>query len=326
MVKKYILLSVIALSITSVQYHRIRSAVLTGPHPEYKINSFFSFSNGIQCFKDNQKYFWKARVFSCLNSGLFARINGIKHSNKQHIRFANVIAADQCIWLLMAFAAIIVLSKKPLLFLLGTGIALQYSWLPMSEGQINPWDMPSLFWWTLVLLINSTKYKRAILYLIPAGALYKEIIAVLSILVLFWEDYPFKRRVVLFFCLALSCVSIKIIQGFIGGCPVLGNQSFKFDYVPELQRHVCRTGETYIWQRNLHALGWWRNFNPIYFSITGLWIGLFLLPIPWMYRIIAMVYFSTVFVPGNITEARLWHELIPVFFVGYESIKRKVLV
>jgi hypothetical protein len=205
--------------------------------------------------------------------------------------------------------------------LLGTGAALQYSFMPMSEAQINPWDMQSLFWWFLVLLVNNTKHRKAIIFLIPAGAMFKEIIAVLSILILFWDDYSFKRRVIILILVSGGCVAIKMIQGAIGGCSIIGNQSFRYDYNPTVQKHVCRTGETWIFQRNLHSLIWWKNFNPIYCSIAGLWLGIILLPIPTPYRFIALAY-CIVFIPGNITEARLWHELIPVFFVGYESMKK----
>lgn len=321
-IRKNILLLMIALSLTSVQYHRIRGAVLTGPHPEYKIHDFLSLTKGLKCFKENVPYFHRARVVACLHSSIVCRIFGLKHSNKQHIRFANVIAFDQCVWYFLMFAAIISFSRKPLFFLLGAGAALQYAWLPMAEGQVTPWDGPSLFWWTLVLLINETKYRKSIVYLIPIGAMYKEIIAVLAILILFWDDRSVKSRLILFGVVGCCSVFIKMVQGLIGGCNALGNQSFHFDWNEKAGDYVCRTGEKWIWQRNLHSLAWWRNFNPIYFSVAGVWAGLFLLPIPWKYRIIAIVYCGTVFIPGNITEARLWHELIPVFFVGYEYKKK----
>lgn len=323
-IKTYIFLIIVASSLTSVNYHRIRHCVLEGPHPEYKVNSFLSLASNFDTFKQHQKYYWKARIFSCLNSGLFARIFGLRHGYKQPAWFCNVIAADCCIWLFLTFLCIIIFSHNPLLMILGTGAALQYSFLPLSEGQINPWDMQSLFWWYLVLLVNNTKYKHYIVYMIPVGALYKEIIVILSILILFWDDYSFKRRVFVFFIVSGIGIAFKIIQGCLAGCNIIGNQSFRYDYNAVVKDYVCRTGEKYIWQRNLHSLLWWRNFNPIYFSIAGLWLGFILLPIPTPYRVIALVYCCTVFIPGNTTEGRLWHELIPVFFVGYEKHKKVV--
>lgn len=319
-----IFLIFIALCLTSVQYHRVRHIVLAGPHPEYKVNYYLSFINGLESFKKNVPYFHRARIVSCFQSAMVCKAFGLRHHNKQPVSYANVIAFDYCIWLFLTFLAIILLSHYPLLVLLGTGAALQYSFLPMSEGQVAPWDMPSLFWWFLVLLLNETKYKHCIVYLIPIGAMYKEILVVLSILILFWKDYSVKRRVVTFFIVSGIGVAFKMISGCIGGCDILGNQSFRYDYNPIVQKHICRTGETWIWQRNLHSLFWWSNFNPIYFSISGLWLGLIFLPIPAKFRVIALVYCSTVFIPGNITEGRLWHELIPVFFVGYEGMKKRI--
>lgn len=318
-----IFLVFVALSLTSVQYHRVRHIVLQGPHPEYKVNSYLSLTKGLKCFRDNVPYFHRARVIACYHSSMICKAFGLKHSNKQPATYADVIALDYCVWVFAMFIVIIVLSRNPFVLIFGTAAAMQYSFMPMSEGQVSPWDMPSLFWWFLVLLINETKYKKTIIYLIPIGALYKEIIVVLSILILFWNDQPIKRRVILFFIVSGIGVGFKMVQGIVGGCSVLGNQSFRYDYNPIHKSYACRTGETYIFVRNLHSMFWWSNFNPIWFSIGGLWLGIILLPLPAKFRVIAAVYFFTVFIPGNITEGRLWHELIPVFFVGYESYKKK---
>lgn len=315
MVKKYVFLMIFALSITSVQYHSIRGAVLTGPHAEYKVTSFLSMATGFDCFKENQKYFWKARVASCAVSGAFAKLNGLRYGDRQPVSYADVIAMDQCIWLFMTLICIILFSKIPFLMIAVTGIALQYAWLPMSEAQVNPWDAQSLFFWFIVLLVNNTKHRKMILFIIPVGALFKEIVAVLSILILFWDDVSVRDRLKLFLIIGFSCVGIKMIQGAIAGCPILGNQSFHYET-------KCRTGEYWIIHRNLNYFFKWSNFNPIWFSVTGIYTGLFLLPIHKKYRIIAIVYCCTVFIPGNITEGRLWHELIPVFLVGYETIRR----
>lgn len=312
--KTKIFLLFVAISLTSIQYHNIRKAVITGPHLEYKINSFISPIAGIKTFRAVQKYFWKARVFSCYSSSITCRLFGLKYSQRQPIKIGDAIATDQCIWLFGTFLLIIFFSKNPLLLLFGVFAALQYSWLPMSEAQINPWDMPSIFFWTLVLFVARTKHKRAILFIIPIAALYKEIIAVTSILILIWTEVPLKRRILLFVVIGSLCVAIKMIGGYIGGCEyLLGNQSFHYET-------VCRTGEYYIAHRNFHSLFWWSNFNTVYFSIAGVWIGLFILPIDWRYRSMAIIYFCTVFIPGNITEGRLWNEIAICFFIGYDSL------
>lgn len=229
---------------------------------------------------------------------------------------ADAIAMDAVIWLLFTFLAVIFLSKNPFLFILGIGAALQYAWCPASESQVNPWDMPTLFFWTLILLVNNTKKKKLILILIPIAAFYKEIVAVLSILILFWDDTPIKKRILLFITIGVSCVLVKIGCSWIGGSDsLLGNQSYHYE-------HKCRTGEYWILHRNFNCLFRGMNFNPVYFAMAGLWLPLFLLPIEQKYKIIALVYIGTVFIPGNITEARLWQELIPVFFVGYNQTKK----
>lgn len=98
---------------------------------------------------------------------------------------------------------------------------------------------------------------------------------------------------------------------------MLGNQSWEYELNVNTGKHECRTGERFIWQKNINRLFKWNNFNPVYFAVSGVWLGIFLLPIHRKYKIVAATYMLTVFVPGNINEGRLWQELIPVFFVGW---------
>lgn len=315
---KYTLLVFISVCLCSVYYHNCRHAVLEGSQFDYKVISYLTPQLGLEKHNEQQKYWWKGRFVSCFLSSWYCAAYGIDINSKTtKENFANAVAWFSSIIIMVTFLTIIILSKNKLLFLLGTSAALQYAWLPMAEGQLNPWDQFALLSWVVILLVDTGKYRKNIVWLIPAFAIFKETTIVLSVLILFWDEITMKRRIIICVCIAVAVVAIKTALSHIGGDPGgTFNQSYHYE-------SICRTGEYWIIERNFHALGWWKNFNPIYFSVAGLWAACLFWPgIHNKYKLITVGYLVLIFfiLPGNITEARLWQEVIPVFFVGIDGL------
>lgn len=335
----------ISISLCSVHYHDVKRSVMYGPHLEFKSTSYLDMQKGIEYRNQHQKYFWAGRIVSEYAASMWCYLSG-SHANKfysaqknynekrcaetqmaylqQIDRLSNSIAGYSAAVLFISFLIIIFYSKRPLLFVFGMSAALQYAWLPMAEQQVNPWDQLALLSWIIILMLESSKYKKHIVWVIPLLSLLKETTAVLSILILFWDDVALKDRIRMFaLSLGLSVVA-KCVTSYMGGSrSALTNQSWQYDYNPKLGRNGCRTGERWIFERNLNSLGWWSNFNHVAFSVAGTWVATLLLPIKKSYKALTISYLLSIFIilPGNITEARLWQELIPVFFVGFENIK-----
>lgn len=334
--KNKIAILIIVASLCSVYYHNVKMAVVHGPHLEYKVTSYLNPQFGLKTMNNDQKYFWKGRIISCSIAGMFCYLSGsdavkfyeaqkkfISNKNQENynkyvveiIKLGTAIGAFSATVLFITLLVIVLYAKNPLFFIFGFCAALQYAWLPMSEGQVNPWDQFAILSWLIILLVDQSKHRMQILWMIPLFSALKETTIVLSVLILFWGNVPIKKRIGLFLLSCGATVLIKVALSYIGGSGhILTNQSWHYET-------KCRTGEYWIIERNFHSLGWWSDFNPIYFSISGLWAALFLMPVPVKYKAIGAVYLVSIFgiLPGNTTEGRLWQELIPLFFVGYEN-------
>lgn len=320
-IKLWLFLFIVAIGITAVQYHNVKRACSShdpahGINLQHKLNNFYFYATDKDKYDKEQAYFWKGRVFSIWAASMFVSNRGnIIYNNKIDIEsFSNSVASYHAFWVFITLVLLLILSKKKLLNMLIIGVALSYSWLPMAEYQVFPWDGPTLFFWLLILLINETRYKKSILFLIPIASIFKETSGVLCLLILFWDDVPIKQRVVMGVVVGLSVIAVKIGCDIAGGAEkLLGNQSYHYET-------KCRTGEYWIVHRNINQLFKWNNFNPVYLSLCGMWTGIFLLPMHIKYKLIAGSYLAIIFIPCVITEARLWNELIPVFIVGYGNI------
>lgn len=184
-------------------------------------------------------------------------------------------------------------------------------WLPMAEQQVYPWDAWVPLCWVAILLSYQARRYWLVIVLIPVCSLLKETTIVLSILILFERDKTLRSRLVAFGCVVGVVLIIKVILSHVGGADhALINQTFRYPT-------PCRTGETWIFMRNLHSLAWWRDFNPIWLSGAGLWLGFIIAPIRLEYRLVAAAYFAITVMVCVMTEARLWQEMLVLFMVGF---------
>jgi hypothetical protein len=320
--KSKIILAIITISLLSVHYNRIVHATVMDKHKEYKLNTFAIFALGgtIKDYhKGNQKA-WQGRVVSSAVGNLFCKIGGLKAENgKINLNeFASIIGWYGVFWLALTFFTIIILTKNRLFFILIVFAALQFSWLPCAENLFQPWDGPELFFWMLILLLNTTKHKRHILWLIPVATAFKESSAVLSILILFWCDRPLKKRIETFIIVCVISFVVKLVIDISAGCDI------PFFTMPtHYPGQACRTGHYWLADRNLWLL-FQINMQYVLFAAAGLPIILFMFPGNMDYKIIGIVYFASIFAFCSLTESRLFNEYIALFVavVKRSSIKQ----
>lgn len=335
--KKLIFLIIISIAICSIYYHGARSSILHGRHIEYKITNFLSLQKGLDQYRKEQPYFWRARIVSCYLASKFCYLLGssydklsrsstMYHFNKKYYReyisdlnlFLNSAALWNTLFIAAVLLLVIVCSKNKVLFVLGFGTALGYAWLPIAEGQYTPWDGISLLAWTMILFINTSKYKKNIIWIIPLSAFLKESVVVTPFLILFWNKEQLNKRLLYFAITIISVIVVRCLTNYIGHGTFFVSHCLHYD-------KPCRTGEYWIFMRNIHSLFWWNNFNPVILASAGLWVGTFIFNLKTEYKVLSGMYLILLMITGVIGESRLFHELIPVFFIGIEHSNLEVV-
>jgi hypothetical protein len=307
----------VAVSLSVCQYHFSVNAVLTGKHIEYKVKTFTSLLGGMKIYKENVYTPWRARILSSGCGALWfkAMNNGMECTTK---KFASIVAGYNAMWLFLCFVAIIFLARDRMLWLFGLFAGMMYQWTPAAYGFIHPWDGPAVFFWVLIALLSTVRYKKILPWVIIAGMLFKETVIVAAIIPLFW-NIPLKERIKKFLFIGLSCAAIKIaIDLFVGNSIPFFTMQTKFDF-------PSYTGHLYLIPHNWTLLTSWNMNNPI-FCCGGLLATLFLLPNKGMvlcYKTIALVFTVFIFCVAVISEFRVWHEMIPLYLMSYETLERK---
>lgn len=314
MIRERIILLILSISLCVTFYYFSKDAVIRGTHIEYKVKTFTSILTGGLENHIKQVYPpWRGRLFSALAGNGFMKFAGVnKLTNKDE--FAERCAAYNAVWLFGCFIVIMAFSKNPILFILGLFACSSYAWTPAGEFMLLPWDGPILFFWTLIFFLARPEYKKWMFLTMAIGVGFKESIILASIIPLFWNG-PIKERIKNFIMAGIICVTVKLTLDFIVQNPIP---------FLSMQTHydtICRTGQYWIIHRNLWSLNQ-PILNHVIFSAGGLIAAILLLPKKAiMFKTIALCYMLLIMFFGVITEARLWNELIPMFFIGLERSK-----
>jgi len=123
--------------------------------------------------------------------------------------YQNVFGAYQAGWLLVNFALLIFLAENALFAIPLVFAGLCYSLTPPDNVTIFPWDLPSMFFWTLAFLLWQRKQYVWMLAAIIAGTAFKETVAVTAIF-FFFAGMSWGRRAGYFGAAFLGCVLLKL--------------------------------------------------------------------------------------------------------------------
>jgi hypothetical protein len=315
-----VILVIIAIGLCALQYSMSYNAVMTGPHIEYKIISFESIENHYEGYKHlpaSSMAVWRIRFLSHVASFLYFKCADPMGKYLTNLNsFASCCAGYNMMWLMSCFILIILFAKKPLLWLFGYGVAMCYAWTPLGTGLILDWDGPSIFVWTLAMFFCGSKYKWVFFSIVAVGLGFKETIIVASIIPLFWTDRPIFERIKFVALMGVTCLVIKCgLSYFVGNPSIWVSEELHFPAMP-------RTGHFWFWDNNLHLLFAQRINGPI-FACSGVILCLFLLPNSLkmvMCKVLASGFLLGLLIFGVFSECREFQDMIPVFFVGFESI------
>ncbi len=315
---KYLFL-IISISLAATFYCFSEKAVLDGKGKflDYKIKTFTSFCTGGLENHIKQVYPpWRGRLFSALAGNGFMKAAGL--SNKTDLKqFAKIIAGYNALWFIGCIVLIFLFSKNRLFFLFGMFACTCYAWTPVAENLICPWDMPMLFFWTLILFMAEPKYKNALPFIIAFAMGFKETVILLSIIPMFWKDLSFKERINRTLTALVLCFVVKFILDLIVQNPV------PFFTMQTQYEHLNKSGHLLLIDQNFWLLSK-IQINHVIFSAGGIATAIFLLPKQAnMEKIIAVTYIPFMMFFCVISEARLFNEFIPLFFIGMDRVNEK---
>jgi len=123
--------------------------------------------------------------------------------------YQNVFAFYQAAWLLLVFAALIFLADNPVFVIPLVYAGMTYMLTPPDNVVMTPWDLPSMFLWTLSYLLWQRKLYVPMLAVIVLGTAFKETVAVTAFL-FFFTKLNWRSRATFFGAAFVGCVLLKL--------------------------------------------------------------------------------------------------------------------
>jgi hypothetical protein len=123
--------------------------------------------------------------------------------------YQNVFGFYNAAWLLLIFAAFICLADNPVFVIPLVFAGMCYSLTPPDDVTIFPWDLPSMFFWTLSFLLWQRKNYLWMLAAIVLGTVFKETVAVTAIL-FFFTTISWRQRWSFFGVAFIACLLLKL--------------------------------------------------------------------------------------------------------------------
>lgn len=267
---------------------------------------FTSFSQGLEGYKEIKQE-WRPRILSnYLSSGLANLIQAQSAGQDPALVMDYVSAYWTVGWLILIFLMIILFFKeKSLLYLFGIFAGISFAYMPsIGITRIYPWDMTSLFIFTIFVIILKTKKESWLVFVIPIAILFKETALLMIAAFLFWEGAPLRRKLLYVGITLLASLIIKIgVDLFTANPSILLTMTYR-----------TRSGAIRIIE-NIRQLLTLRIDSPLFID-AGLLAALLLLPINkrplLMLKLIAIAFTLGNFLFGQIFEFRIWFEMIPI--------------
>lgn len=250
---------------------------------------------------------WKGRILSLWCAGRLMDL--LNPESVDEMNFA--VGFYQLAWFVATITLLWLSKLYNLRVLLLIFAGLMYGLTP--EATMYPWDMPSMFMWTLVYVLwIKEKYHWMVAFLI-FGTLFKETVAVLAFL-LFFTKLPRRRQAALFSICFLGCVVVRlVVTHYVLGQTALVNLAVS-PGIPRID--FLASAENFFTT----------PFNlTIFFAGAGLVFVSFLLPIDRSIKWILGIMFVSVTIEPILCqgayECRLFDDIVPVLAIQLRNLK-----
>ncbi len=190
----------------------------------YLVRNFFAYGNPMsfnvftagseKLFRLDQPFMgpqWNGRMSGLLLTGALTDSSLVENSGDaaQLHSLINIFGLYHACWLLLLFVCIIFALRYSLFVNLGIFAGLMYNFSPTSGPYFYPWDMPAMFFFTLAILFFERRKIWMMAAAICAGAFFKETALVCALLILFVEQWDWKRKALLFASLVIVYLAGK---------------------------------------------------------------------------------------------------------------------
>ncbi|MBI5570961.1 MAG: hypothetical protein HY914_13540 [Desulfomonile tiedjei] len=292
----------VALSIT----YGYNSASFSFAHANTE-STFKSFSRGFEAYVADMPGAWRPRLFSNYIA------SSIMPWQAKDDDFALRVGGWNACWFLLCCCAYAIGDRKNALFLIfGTFGALYYAFTPESGIRIYPWDLPPLFFF--VLLYIGVRIRRPLL-VIPAvivGTGFKETVALGSLVFLFWDELPVRKRLEYTAVCAAGAAGVKIAIDILTSNPTWGFTMEWGVYGPLVGRGTSDLGIVLLY--NFKALATPTLNHPIFVN-AGTFVVFLLLPVrdreDLMWKVLGVLFLVGILLFAIVNEYRVFFEVIP---------------
>lgn len=256
---------------------------------------------------------WKPRLFSTYLAGLMMKTILHVEDSTTMISEDNVFEIGVALWttswlFLVNTTFVFAFRDRSLFYILGTFAAVSFGYMPGIVLRIYPWDMPALFFYTLLIVTSTRLPAYGFLVLIPLATGFKETAILLSITLFFSNKMKGKKTLTTFTLAVLLSVFVKSLLGIATGTP---HAFFSMYSSAQLLGYNVMS----LVRPNPY-------FPPPVFINAGLLLAFLLLPIVnrrmLILKMICLLFIIGTFTFGVIVEYRIWFEMIPISLCGLE--------
>jgi len=206
-IKLKLVAAFIALSLCATWFVFTRAAAHGNDHDSLSLYIFVADSH-IHGHYDKLPDVWKPRIGGNWIAGrlcdAFAEDGDLPFPVYQ-----NLFGFYNTAWLVLIFTALICLGDNPLFVIALIFAGMTYTLTPPDAVAITPWDLPSMFFWTLSALLWQRKHYAWMLAVIVLGTAFKETVAVTAFL-FFFTTMSRQQRWKFFGAAFIACLLLKL--------------------------------------------------------------------------------------------------------------------
>ena len=251
---------------------------------------------------------WRKRLAGPILTGWLVD-RAFKSPNFAMDAYQNIFGFYHATWLLFLFLLLIRYRQDALVIMLGVFGGLMYNLTDPSQPALYyPWDMPTMFFFTLACLLYDRRRMGWLMAAIWLGGLFKETTLCCALLILLGEHWPLKQRIIGFMATVLATFATnKLLMLAYGvSAPLLAMND-----APHLA-DIFRNTRLFDNVELLFSL----DLRHVLFANAGSLLIIML--IPWrnrrdlVFKTMILAVLVGQFFCGIVNEFRIWYELLPL--------------
>ncbi len=300
----------VALSLTMGFFFLVRPTCLPAPDGNVISRQLFSYLSAYEhaVVKNQVQLNWRKRLAGPM---LSAWLLDAKFKGKPDLTgaaFENLFGFYHATWLFLLFLLLILYRRDALLIMLGVVGGLMCYFSEPGYSQFYPWDMPTMFFFTLACLLYDSRRMELLMAVVWLGALFKETTLCCALLILLGEHWSWKKRIAGFAgTVVATLATYKLLM-------------WLYDIkAPILAMNNTTTLHDLIWKSvlvsNVQGLFSLSLPHVLFVNAGGFFI---LMLLPWrnrrdvVFKLLIVVFVIGLFFWSYANEFRGWYELLPL--------------